>query len=558
MGTSAKPTAACNFARGRAAKAIKSCHPIHWGSKSARAQPAQEQRTATRRHAWGISLFPNAGNIPYSNKAFEATVLSREGTALAASRQIGAKVSKTDLAAQAVGPESNTQPNTLSADQAPMPSAAAGPSSGFANTANAPQQTSFESGHCWRMKSGAERLRTGTGSAPQQGCALRFNQGFWQELQRVLSQLPDHKVTASQPTAAGAQLQEAIAAALDVHIPLTKCQALACLATASFYRSSHHASAGDNGQLPKQAAQQTAQLAAQQTAQQAAHQAAQHSTQQPAQQMPQEAAHPAPGDTCQQSLNDESTLPVQACTHVSMHAMLANARGVPTSPADKLAPEPPITVPTNGTSGQDMSSSSAAELGPHRDATVRPRLESPLLATGPLSAQGGGSQTTAAQGPQAQQQEGHHGNHIAVPSTSLAASPGTLQQATANTQSGKPLQTKVDLSKSDAALGQSEQAARGTVAAAAAASAAPAVADPRQASTAGQATAVEQEAKSPGITDIKHTTRMANMRHLPACFALQEKSQQVTPVRTLSAAAADRPLLLQAAGLVQRMCGGCC
>ena len=491
---------------------MKSFHPIHWGSKSARAQPAQEQRTAKRSHAWGISLFPNAGNIPYSNKAFKATVPSSGDTAQAASKMIDATVSNRDLAAQADGPESSTQPNSLPANPAPMPSAAPCPSNGFANTGNAVQPTSFESGH---HKSGAGRLQLSTGSFPLHSCASHLNQGFWQELQQVLRQLPDHRVAACQSLAAGTQLQEAIAAAAHVQIPLTKCHALACLATASSYRGSHNVTAPDHGRLLKQAAQQTAQQmprqtaqqAAQQTAQQAAQQAAQQtvqqaarlaaqlSAQQPAQQLPQEPAHPALQDACQHSLDGESALPEQAHAHVSMHAMLAHARKVPNSHAGKLAPD---TVPTSGINSQDVSSSSAAELDPDGDTAVHPRLEVPLLATGPLPAQGGGTQITAAQSLQAQQQEDYRGNHTAVLSQSWAGSLGTLQQATASThdESVMPLQTNVTVSEPNAALTQSEQAARGTVVAAAT----PAVADPGQTSTAGPAISVEEGAKSPGIT----------------------------------------------------------
>lgn len=460
---------------------MKSFHPIHWGSKSARAQPAQEQRTAKRSHAWGISLFPIAGNIPYSNKAFKATVPSSGDTAQAASKMVDATVSNRDLAAQADGPESSTQPNSLPANPAPMPSAAPCPSNGFANTGNAAQPTSFEFGH---HKSGAGRLQLSTGSFPLHGCASHLNQGFWQELQQVLRQLPDHRVAACQSLAAGTQLQEAIAAAAHVQIPLTKCHALACLATASSYRGSHNVMA-----------QQAAQQAAQQTVQQAARLAAQLSAQQPAQQLPQEPAHPALQDACQHSLDGESALPEQAHAHVSMHAMLAHARKVPNSHAGKLAPD---TVPTSGINSQDVSSSSAAELDPDGDTAVHPRLEVPLLATGPPPAQGGGTQITAAQSLQAQQQEEHRGNHTAVLSQSWAGSLGTLQQATASThdESIMPLQTNVTVSEPNAALTQSEQAARGTVVAAAT----PAVADPGQTSTAGPAISVEEGAKSPGIT----------------------------------------------------------
>ena len=518
VSTSAKPTAAAKVAPGKAAKALKSLHPIHWGSKAARAHPAQQQRTATRSHAWGVSLFPSAGRIPYSSKALNAAGLSEEGTkaglnAQGASKEVGAKASGRHSAAQASEPESRPQPNVLSASQVPMPSAAPASSSDLAKTSSAPQQPLSEHGHSLRAKSGAERLqqhrllpKAGTDSAAQNGCAPRLNQGFWQELQRVLSHLPDHRGAGSQPPAAANQLQGAIAAAADFRIPLARCHALACLATASFYRGAHNVPVADSTQssgqaalaaawqLPQQATQQTPQQMTEQAAQQAAESAApppaQQAAPQEAQQMPQQmspqpaqpvleavprhipqlAAPPASVDTGQQSPNAQSALPEQAYGHVSMHAMLASARGPPKSPAAKQAPTSLNTVATSGMTGHDTPSSSAAEVGPRSDTAFHSRLEPGVPTTELPPVQGNGAHVTAPLPTRAQQQEGPHGNHTAVANDTWAEDSGALRQATAHGRHENmlPQHGGVAMSKPDAAPGQSQQSAAATVVAAAA------------------------------------------------------------------------------------------
>lgn len=459
---SAKPRAACTAAPHRAGEADRS---LLWSSKSARTHRGRQQQTARRSHAWGASLFTDAVSIPYSNKAFEATKVSRKGrlpgcTTRAATRKLGAKVLKNDLPAPAVELPAVTHPRSCSAGRAlPGPH----PSIGSAKAHDAPRLDLPEPHHSLHATSGLEALHqphSAPGSAIRQGFVQRCNQGFWQELQGVLSQLPDHRGAVNLPPTGAQQLQSEIAAAADVQIPLARCHALACLAPASSYRGLQSVSSSDKDQLPGQAAQQAAQQSALVQAltsriwQGVPLNIQDYTPAQPALQ-----ARLAPVEAHQHTEQSLSARSEQARGHVSMHDMLAHARGTPRSPACKQASDPHRLNPTTGTLLGDTSASLGGGLRPDSSIAVHARLELPLSTAGVLLAHRGANQQAAARPVVAVQQAEHQAWHTAAQDQRCAEGSGHLHQAAriAHHQAVVVPDAHVATSKANTALGQSQQ-----------------------------------------------------------------------------------------------------
>lgn len=199
--------------------AAKACHmrSLSWALHSARTRPGKDQQATKRSHPWGSSLVDNAAAIPYSNKAFIRLLPSGQGSLPASiSQAMTEGLCAQKPSAQAVRGSTVPQSNSHTSMQ---------------------QASAFVSGEVLHEPDGlcvaadSHRLHqcqpgttipAGTTTAPQcEGSAQQSRQGFWQELQGVLSQLPDHR---GPIWAEANQLQEAVGGNIPGNAKVTQIQ----------------------------------------------------------------------------------------------------------------------------------------------------------------------------------------------------------------------------------------------------------------------------------------------------------------------------------------------
>ena len=202
---------------------ITPAQPLRWGMQSARSSHGPKQLSA-RRHAWGCSLLCHDASIPYSNKGFARLPKPTKATTLRSDLQaVSGKVCQQRGAAQAEDVVSAPRANIFSAlppcssDQSP-----AVPTSGpvaAARVAEAPNSQPTDHPHDAISKHSLCQHQTGLATATDMQPAAQAKelidaakQGFWQELQGVLSQLPDPPGISGHSIVQAAHAQGAAAA----------------------------------------------------------------------------------------------------------------------------------------------------------------------------------------------------------------------------------------------------------------------------------------------------------------------------------------------------------